>query len=304
MYKSDRTFKDYEDKTDILDPRFAYLKTCKDMKILPKARMVIKKDVEDENKYLSFANFRLSGESVKAVTESLKRYPIEVEAIDFTNNTLKPRETELIIESMSKHYESIRILSLANNRIGVKGARAVGQMIPQLKSIINLDVSQNNMGDFAFQEIISGVIQVQDFEKLNFSNNCIGQTQNLDAMTSFKEYLKNTHKLVELNMSWNNLRGQVAEVLIDGISHNISLTTCNLSYNLLGIGVKGELTTREPAAMKLSEALSENQTMKELDLSSNLIDTKAALCIALGVKANSSLTTLKVDSNPIGSAGI
>lgn len=126
MYKSDRTFKDYEDKTDILDPRFAYLKTCKDMKILPKARMVIKKDVEDENKYLSFANFRLSGESVKAVTESLKRYPIEVEAIDFTNNTLKPRETELIIESMSKHYESIRILSLANNRIGVKGARAVG----------------------------------------------------------------------------------------------------------------------------------------------------------------------------------
>jgi hypothetical protein len=41
MYKSERTFKDYEKTEEILDPRFAYLKQCKEMNMLPKAGMII-----------------------------------------------------------------------------------------------------------------------------------------------------------------------------------------------------------------------------------------------------------------------
>lgn len=47
LYKSDRRFKDFDQETDeIKDPRFAYLKVCKDLKVYPKARMVIRKDKE------------------------------------------------------------------------------------------------------------------------------------------------------------------------------------------------------------------------------------------------------------------
>lgn len=42
LYKSERRFKDFNVENDeINDPRFAYLKTCKDLKVFPKARMII-----------------------------------------------------------------------------------------------------------------------------------------------------------------------------------------------------------------------------------------------------------------------
>lgn len=39
LYKSDRRFKDHNQSNDqITDPRFAYLKVCSELKVLPKAR--------------------------------------------------------------------------------------------------------------------------------------------------------------------------------------------------------------------------------------------------------------------------
>jgi hypothetical protein len=43
LYKSERRFKDFEEGQDLNnDPRFAYLQTCKDLKVFPKARMIIR----------------------------------------------------------------------------------------------------------------------------------------------------------------------------------------------------------------------------------------------------------------------
>jgi hypothetical protein len=43
LYKSDRRFKDFDQENDeIKDPRFAYLQMCKELKVFPKARMVIR----------------------------------------------------------------------------------------------------------------------------------------------------------------------------------------------------------------------------------------------------------------------
>lgn len=43
LYKSERKFKDYNTGTDeIKDPRFAYLKSCKELKVYPKASMLIR----------------------------------------------------------------------------------------------------------------------------------------------------------------------------------------------------------------------------------------------------------------------
>lgn len=43
LYKSERRFKDYDAITDeIHDPRFAYLKACNELKVFPKARMLIR----------------------------------------------------------------------------------------------------------------------------------------------------------------------------------------------------------------------------------------------------------------------
>lgn len=88
LYKSDRTFKD-QFKEEIKDPRFAYIKTCHDLKMLPKAGMVIR---SAKTTHLSYANLGLLQKNSVAVAESLKRYPLEIEALDFTGNGIRPKE--------------------------------------------------------------------------------------------------------------------------------------------------------------------------------------------------------------------
>lgn len=88
LYKSDRTFKDNM-KSEIKDPRFAYIKSCHEMGMLPKASMVIR---TEKTTHLSFANQGLLQKNSKAVAESLKRYSLDVEALDFTGNGIKAKE--------------------------------------------------------------------------------------------------------------------------------------------------------------------------------------------------------------------
>lgn len=73
-----------------------------------------------------------------------------------------------------------------------------------------------------------------------------------------------------------------------------------MSYNLFGISALGG----QPAVIKFAEVLQENTHLQELDLSSNLLDSKAAFCLAHGLRTNSSLKSFIVNGNPIGSSGI
>jgi hypothetical protein len=72
LYKNERKFKDFKPAQGINDPRFAYFKTCKDLKIQPKAGLLIH---ERETKDIDFSNqFMKSSSSVEAVAEAVKRY--------------------------------------------------------------------------------------------------------------------------------------------------------------------------------------------------------------------------------------
>jgi hypothetical protein len=88
LYKSNRAFKDHP-KDDVQDPRFAYMKVCHELKMLPKARMIIRKE---KTSSLSFRYFGLFNKNAAAVAESLKRYPLEIEELDFTGNGIKSKE--------------------------------------------------------------------------------------------------------------------------------------------------------------------------------------------------------------------
>ena len=61
LYKSDRRFKDYDAETDkINDPRFAYLKLCDELKVIPKARMLIR---DKKTTYIDYSNYALLNKS-------------------------------------------------------------------------------------------------------------------------------------------------------------------------------------------------------------------------------------------------
>lgn len=61
LYKSDRRFKDYDAETDkINDPRFAYLKVCDQLKVIPKARMLIR---SKKTSHIDYSNYALLNKS-------------------------------------------------------------------------------------------------------------------------------------------------------------------------------------------------------------------------------------------------
>ena len=100
LYKSERRFKDYdEEQGDIKDPRFAYLKTCKDLMVYPKAHMLIRAKKNEKSNHLDYSNTQLLNKSAVAVAEAIKRYALPVDSITFSNNGLKPKECIMMIES-------------------------------------------------------------------------------------------------------------------------------------------------------------------------------------------------------------
>lgn len=105
LYKSERSFKDYDiENGDIKDPRFAYLKMCKDLKVYPKARMLIRDSKYEKTNHLDYSNMQLLNKSAVAVAEAIKRYQLPVDSITLSNNGLKPKECTLMIESFQKHF--------------------------------------------------------------------------------------------------------------------------------------------------------------------------------------------------------
>lgn len=97
LYKSDRKFKDQNMQDDeIKDPRFAYLETCKELMVYPKARMLIR---EKKSSHLDYSNFIMLNKASVAVAEAIKRYTLPVDTITLLNNGLKPKECCLLVES-------------------------------------------------------------------------------------------------------------------------------------------------------------------------------------------------------------
>lgn len=127
LYKSERKFKDYDELSDeIHDPRFAYLKTCKDLKVNPKARMIIR---DQKTTCFDFSNYSLLNKSALAVGEAIKRYTLPIEQVKLVNNGLRSKDCILLIDSLQRHYVKLSVLNLAKNRLGCEGAKHLASAI-------------------------------------------------------------------------------------------------------------------------------------------------------------------------------
>ena len=265
--------------------------------MLPKAGMVIR---SEKTTNFSYANQGLQKNS-KAVSESLKRYPLEINGLEFTGNGVRSKECIMLVAAFEPHYKSLKQIDFSENRIGFDGAKALGGAIKNVKMLETINVASNLLGDLAVNEVLKGCIPLLNLKEINLSNNGLGQKQNgCLFVESLSNILKNAQYLVKLDLSWNNLRGSVAESFIEGLKENMTIKHLDLSYNLFGLST----ATNPAAAMKLSSILQENTCLEELNLSNNLIESKVAFCLAHGLRVNSSLKSFIMDGNPIGSSGI
>jgi len=89
--------------------------------INPRASQIIK---DKESPIIDYTNEYLnSATSVKAVAEAIKRYSYTVQHVQFVNNSIRMRDSIIIIDSIERHMPNLLILNLSKNELGVEGGR-------------------------------------------------------------------------------------------------------------------------------------------------------------------------------------
>eukprot|EP00347_Sterkiella_histriomuscorum_P017989 403347211 len=299
LYKSERRFKDYDQQTDqIADPRFAYLQACKELKVNPRARMIIR---EEKTSRLDYSNYILLNKTAMAVAESIKRYILPIESINFVNNGLKTKDCIILIDSLQKHYEKLQILKLSKNKMGIEGAKHLAGALKFMKELTQLDLAENEIGDQGIKEIVTSIKDYSSLEYLDLSGNNIGQSSFMNENAeAIHEFLTNNRTLEILKLNWNNIRGNMGVKIIEGLISCYSIKQLHINNNLLGVGYDD----KEPPISKMAELLTNSKTLEYLDLSFNFIEQKSIFCISHGLKFTSSLKNIIVEGNPIGPVGV
>ena len=169
LYKSERKFKDQDEDTPIMDPRFAYFQQCKDLHINPRASQII---VDKESPLIEYTNqFLNSATSVKAVCEAIKRYGYHVTMIKFVNNSIRMRDAINIIDSFERHMPNLQILNMSENNLGVEGGKHLAKNIHKMIKLIELNLKQCTITDRGIIEIVTALDELGTLDIIDLSGN-------------------------------------------------------------------------------------------------------------------------------------
>lgn len=104
-----------------------------------------------------------------------------------------------------------------------------------MKSLVHLDLSENEIGDYGINEILNSCKDYGMIEYLDLSGNCIGKTTlAIEVGETLNHFLSNNRTLEVFKVNWNNLRGATAEKIIDGLVYCYSIKEIHMNNNLLG----------------------------------------------------------------------
>ena len=179
---------------------------------------------------------------------------------------------------------SLAYLSLPGNLIDddLIGILIKGLMLN--KTITQLDLSHNKIGQSGARKIAKYLLQSQILTHLNLGDNCI----NYEGSRYLCQALKVNKSLISLNLKLNRIDDKAGQKMcIDLRVKESKLEYLNLAANLLG----------NMFCESLSEYLSYNQSIKRLDISSNSIEESNAATLKGSLLANERIVQFDVKRN-------
>jgi Ran GTPase-activating protein (RanGAP) involved in mRNA processing and transport len=184
---------------------------------------------------------------------------------------------------------SLRRLYLVNVDIDAdSGGRCLNYMLRTNKSLCELYLSENQLGDEGTSFLVDGLLENKTLTKLDLRSNEIG----VEGALSLAVLVKQSLSLTALYIGMNELGNVGAETLSHGLTYS-RLNTLDISDN--NIGPHG--------AHALSKMLQTNTKLYELNLSFNLIGDEGASAIANTLDKNATLRCLSLRRNYIGKQG-
>ncbi|KAM9016004.1 NLR family CARD domain-containing protein 3 isoform 1-T1 [Ara ararauna] len=205
------------------------------------------------------------------------------------NNQFKDNVMELLGSMLSVKDCHIQKLSLAENQISNKGAKALARSLLVNRSLTALDLRNNSIGPAGAKALADALKQNQVLLSLNLQHNAIKE----EGATFLAEALLTNHRLTTLHLQKNAIGAHGARRIAEALKQNCSLKELILSSNSVG----------DNGSVALAEALKVNHSLQSLDLQSNSISSAGVTALTEALCSNKGLINLNLRENSISKEG-
>ncbi|XP_057263907.1 NLR family CARD domain-containing protein 3 isoform X3 [Pezoporus wallicus] len=205
------------------------------------------------------------------------------------NNRFKDNVMELLGSMLSVKDCHIQKLSLAENQISNKGAKALARSLLVNRSLTALDLRNNSIGPTGARALADALKQNQVLLSLNLQHNTIKE----EGATFLAEALFTNHRLTTLHLQKNAIGAHGARRIAEALKQNCSLKELILSSNSVG----------DDGSVALAEALKVNHSLQSLDLQSNSISSAGVTALTAALCSNKELINLNLRENSISKEG-
>ncbi|KAF0025315.1 hypothetical protein F2P81_022196 [Scophthalmus maximus] len=231
------------------------------------------------------------------------------------NNHFKDDIMELLGSLLSAKDCHIQKISLAENSISNKGAKALSRALLVNRTLTSLNLRNNNIGSKGARFLAEALKMNQVLVSINFQNNAIEE----EGARALAEVLQCNRKLVSLNLCSNQLGDKGTIALAEALTLNHTLLSLQLQSNSISNRGMAALTKalrlnrglvslnlRENSigvdgAKNMAHALHENNSLQDLDLTANLLHDEGVQALAGAIRLNQGLTSLHLQWNFIKS---
>uniref|UniRef100_A0A8C9FMM0 NLR family CARD domain containing 3 n=1 Tax=Pavo cristatus TaxID=9049 RepID=A0A8C9FMM0_PAVCR len=223
------------------------------------------------------------------VCKSLLPQLLFCHSLRLDNNQFKDNVMELLGSVLSGKDCQIQRLSLAENQICNKGAKALARSLMVNRSLTVLDLRSNSIGPSGAKALADALKKNQVLLSLNLQHNVIKE----EGATALAEALLTNRRLITLHLQKNSIGAHGARKLAEALAQNCSLKELMLSSNSVG----------DNGSVALAEALKVNHSLQSLDLQSNSISNTGVSALTAALCSNKGLIDLNLRENSISKEG-
>ncbi|NXF35176.1 NLRC3 protein, partial [Nyctibius bracteatus] len=216
------------------------------------------------------------------------------------NNQFKDNVMELLGSVLSVKDCQIQKLSLAENQISNKGAKALARSLMVNRSLTALDLRSNAIGPAGAKALADALKKNQVLLSLNLQHNTIKE----DGATFLAEALLTNHRLTTLHLQKNAIGAHGARTIAEALKQNCSLK--ELTSPISCFSVKQAHFTPNPTLQptchgKTGPPLTPSPVC--LSLQSNSISSVGVTALTAGLCSNKGLISLNLRENSISKEG-
>jgi len=254
---------------------------------------------------LDLSSNDLKDEGVCAVCKAIQsNKETKLASLNFKNNSISPGGANALA-AMVAVTGVLTMLSLARNRLGEEGTKAICEALEQNKSLKEIDISgagnHTGIGGSAGAKHVANMLGVNgSLTSVKLRGNTLGD-EGWGAIFAAICGNKDS-KIMSMDASDENIGPVGVKLIAESLRTSVTgaLTSINLSKNRL-TNFGGDMT----GIKELAAALGVNGGLTALDLSFNNLndDSVSAVCEAIQSNKETKLASLNMGANSIGPVG-